>query len=882
MKEALLRKIIELAGGPAERGYVLALDGEYLSGVPERLGFPRYSYTVRRPVSELGLRRLIHSSGGEPFIALLEEKLARKLPADVLRRSRGGRVHSVDVNDVLVLALDTQVVGADPETKELALQHLDRLREAMRGRTLPTVIDRRMLDELLLDACVGARIRSEKAGRLLADWLRELPRAEPAVMSLLRRTLPTLHGGEGRVLAWALEEPPRVRAGEGPGRGLAQATEELRRLRELVVHGALLEIPEEEMPPSIWGALKGVDSHPSVQLTPESFRATVKGLAQDALEALGEQAGPYLREAENLGRSHLTSRVLEKSRLLPLGLEVRLRRLAEQAARGEPIPGAEVDELRTHRAALHKQGELKVLEEMARVSRYLAEPLASEADVTACVSRYQESGAFADWAALRLRRALAHTGELQKEAQAVLTQYRARRDEENLAFARLLAAGYVRALHAPGVVPLHRMWSEVAARAQRTPLYVVVLDGCSYPVFLELLDELAQEPLEPIGLVELESRRLERAHGVPALAPLPTVTSHARGALFLGEIPRDPFRAESLWREQEERVTDPARFRQNEVLGARTRSLFLKGDLADGAQTLRAALGDASLEVVAAVFNAVDDQIGSANTGAAFRVRAADIAGFIPSLKAALAAGRRILLTADHGHTPFWTRELHAGAGASARWSELPDGATPPEGFIALELEGLGGTPGRKAFAWKMGVHLGSPQVGFHGGCGLEEMVVPLAWLGRQGVAADEPAWWLGRTRPQVVGDVARPEPRPTPQPKPVVAAAPSRLQGDLFDARATVAAVAAGASALGLARNVLELLDAAERAALVVLAQNGSARSTDLAPRIGKQPGRVAGFMTQLNRKLHRVGVTFFKTEALPTGDVQYHHIPQPGAERP
>ncbi|QRK05238.1 BREX-2 system phosphatase PglZ [Archangium violaceum] len=862
MHEALLRKIIELAGGPAERGYVLALDGEFLSGVPERLDFPRYSYTVCRPGSELGLRRLILRAGGEPFIALLGEKLARNLPADLLRRSRGKRVHSVDVNDVLTLALRTPVVGADAETKELALRYVNELRDAMRGRTLPTVIDRRMLDELLLDACVDARIRSVKAGRLLANWLRELPRGEPAVMSLLRRTLPTLHGGEGRVLAWALEEPRN-------------------RLSALVVHGALLEIPEE-MPPSVWGLLQGVDSHSTVQLTPESFRATVKGLAQDALEELGDQAGAFLSKAESLGRSHLTPKVLEKSRLLPLGLEVRLRRLAEQAARGEPIPGAEVDELRTHRATRHKEGELRVLEEMARLSRYLEEPPSVEEDVATRVRRYQESGAFADWAALRLRRALANTAELQKEAQAVLSQYRARRDEENLAFARLLAGGYVRALHAPGVVPLHRMWGEVAARAQQTPLYVVVLDGCSYPVFLELLDELAQEPLEPIGLVELESARLERAHGMPALAPLPTVTSHARGALFLGEIPRDPFRAELLWREQEERVTDPARFRQNEALGARSRRLFLKGDLADGAQALRAALGDASLEVVAAVFNAVDDQIGSANTGAAFRVRAADIAGFIPSLKAALSAGRRILLTADHGHTPFWTRELHAGAGASARWSELPDGATPPEGFIALELEGLGGTPGRKAFAWKMGVHLGSPQVGFHGGCSLEEMVVPLAWLGRQGVAADEPAWWLGRTRPQVAEVVARPEPRPAPQPKPAVATATSRLQGDLFDARATVAAVAAGASTLGLAGNVLELLDAAERAALVVLAQNGSARSTDLAPRIGKQPGRVAGFMTQLNRKLHRVGVTFFKTETLPTGDVQYHHIPQPGAERP
>ncbi|SEN18603.1 PglZ domain-containing protein [Stigmatella aurantiaca] len=863
MKDALLRKIIELAGGLAERGYVLALDGEFLRDVPERLTFPRqsYSYTVTRPGSELALRRLIVRAGGEPFIALLDEKLAHRLPRDLVRRARGQRVHSVDVNDVLVLALGTPVVGADAETKELALRHLERLQEVMRGRTLPTVIDRRMLDELLLDACVGARIRSDKAGTLLATWLRELPRGEPALMSLLRRILPTLHGGEGRVLAWALEDS--------------------RRLKALVVNAALLAIEEEQLPPSIWGLLHGVESHPTVQLTPESFRATVRGLAQDALEALGEQATPYLAEAEALGRKALTPKVLEKSRLLPLGLDVHMRRLAEQAAKGEPIPGAELESLRTHRAVALKRGELEVLESLARLSRYVAEPLPVDGDLAARVRHYQESGAFADWAALKLRRALATTAEFQKEAQAVLAAYRARRDEENLAFARLLAEGYTRAIFAPGVVPLHRLWGQVASQARGEPLYVVVLDGCSYPVFLELLDELAQEPQEPLGLIAPGAVPLDRAHGVPALAPLPTVTSHARGALFLGEIPKDPLRTESLWREQEERVTDPARFRQNEALGARSRRLFLKGDLADGAQALLAALREPALEVVAAVFNAVDDQIGSANTGAAFRVHGRDIAGFIPSLKAALGAGRRVLLTADHGHTPYWTRELHVGPGASARWCELPAGAMPADGFIALDLEGLGGTPGRKAFAWKMGVHQGAPQVGFHGGCGLEEMVVPLAWLGRQGVAADEPAWWLGRTRPQPV-EVARLESRPVPAPKPAAVAVPSRLQGDLFDARATVAAVAAGATALGVAENVLALLDAAERAALVVLAQNGSARGMDLAPRIGKPVGRVAGFMTQLHRKLHRVGVAFFKAETLPTGDVQYHHIPQAGAERP
>ena len=32
----------------------------------------------------------------------------------------------------------------------------------------------------------------------------------------------------------------------------------------------------------------------------------------------------------------------------------------------------------------------------------------------------------------------------------------------------------------------------------------------------------------------------------------------------------------------------------------------------------------------------------------------------------------------------------------------------------------------------------------FHGGCSLEEVVVPLAWIEQDGLYADEPAWWFG------------------------------------------------------------------------------------------------------------------------------------------
>jgi hypothetical protein len=74
--------------------------------------------------------------------------------------------------------------------------------------------------------------------------------------------------------------------------------------------------------------------------------------------------------------------------------------------------------------------------------------------------------------------------------------------------------------------------------------------------------------------------------------------------------------------------------------------------------------------------------------------------------------------------------------------------------------------------------------------------------------------------------------------------------------------------------------LDTAERAALVVLAENASVRARDLAPKLGKPAGRIAGFMTRLNRRLHQSGIESFRAEVLPSGEAQYHHVPQPGAE--
>ncbi len=866
--ELLLHKLLEAAGGPAERGYVLALDGDGLEDVPERIDTSRASYTVYRPQTELEVRRILWKTQGAPFIALLKDDLARRLPADLVRRAQGSRVHALDANNILGVALGVPVLGTeDRAVLQLALDNIDGLAGAIRKRTLPTVIDRQLLDELLVDVCTDTRLRADKPGALLAQWIEQPPAWSTSVRELVCRTLPRLHAHEGTVLAWGLN---------------GSKTD---RLRAIVVRGTLLELVDEA-PEDLWGELKDARLGQGLGMTDDVLSLTVASLARDALGELSERtSAELLAKAETAGRRVLVTSVLAQSKILPLGLENRCAEIARQAARGEPVPASAFEPIRSHRSAKLKATEIELLEEMARLSRYLGTGPSAPTNAADHVQQYLRNGAFADLAALRLQRLMASTDEHRDHAEKVLKAWRARRDDDNRAFASLLAGGYVQALHSAGVTPLHRLWNNVVLKGQApdsaAPVFVVVLDGCSYPVFIELLWSLSQRADNPVGL-SLDDAGM--ASGLPALAPLPTITSHARGAIFLGAIPHDPWLAESRWKGETEAVTDPARFRNNELLGNRTRRLFLKGDLGDAGQELRRTLADGAVEIVAAVFNAVDDQIGSSNTGAVIRVRPDDVIGLVPSIKTALAAGRRVLVTADHGHTPFLNKDLRVGNGSTPRYAALGPNDPVPEGFVEIDLGDLGGQPGRKAFAYKVGAYQGLPQVGFHGGCGLEEMVVPMAWLVPNGVHANEPAWWFGSVSTGKAAEQtkqpkrasARPGKPVTPKPPPV------RIQTDLFDARTTVEARASLIERVLLSEKALAAIDVVERAALVVLQENGAAATGDLARALGKPVSRIDGMMTQLHRKLHRAKSVRFQREQLPSGEVQYLYVAPAGGSRP
>jgi len=80
-------------------------------------------------------------------------------------------------------------------------------------------------------------------------------------------------------------------------------------------------------------------------------------------------------------------------------------------------------------------------------------------------------------------------------------------------------------------------------------------------------------------------------------------------------------------------------------------------------------------------------------------------------------------------------------------------------------------------------------------------------------------------------------------------------------------------ADALPLSPALLAKLSNDEKGVLVLLKENRSARATELAERLGKNPGRLNGLMRTLHRTLHDEGVTLFAAETLPSGETLYRY---------
>lgn len=420
------------------------------------------------------------------------------------------------------------------------------------------------------------------------------------------------------------------------------------------------------------------------------------------------------------------------------------------------VAGGSVKE---HRLAVHQAHRVRRVDMAMRLVRWLsnAEP-GQHIGLDSLAKSYADEGAFADWARLALMGG-DDLAVVTRAYSALREAARARRESSNKQFAVALSAwnqgGCPKLDH---VVPVEQIIADVLAPVVTvTPVLLLLVDGLSFPIYRELLEDAQRQ-----GWNEVSPSAQEKV--LVGLATIPSITEISRTSLFCGKLVRG------------QAANEKTGFAQHPALiplvpsnrpGAKP-VLFHKGDLtsaSDGitlSEAVRDAIGSRERKVVAVVFNGVDDHL-SGSDQLNHRWALDDLRLIKPLLYEARNAGRLVLITADHGHLIDEATHVLAnpeqdkvgannssvttadrwrtvsGAPVSAEEIMLSGGRVmPPNGQLQIVVP------------WSETLRYGSRKNGYHGGITLQEMLVPITLLttgnalpeGLRYAPSTLPAWW--------------------------------------------------------------------------------------------------------------------------------------------
>ncbi len=460
-----------------------------------------------------------------------------------------------------------------------------------------------------------------------------------------------------------------------------------------------------------------------------------------------------------------------------------------------------------------------------------------------------------------------------------------RRADGNRAFAQALARwtadGTASELPSTEVLAVEAVLGEVVAPlSKELPTLLVVLDGCGVAPFLELADQFGQFGLKEIG--RNDRRRV-------ALAALPTVTEASRTSLLSGRLRIGAAADESRELPQHPKIA--------KLDGPPALVLHHRPDLVSGVGQglpphVTAALGESGPRVVAAVVNTIDDELSRGTFNPEYRI---EHLGPLPALlRAAAAAGRVVIITADHGHVLGVGLDgkgdvARAGEGGD-RWRIADRDPSDDEVLLRGPRVLLGDERGVLA-PWHDDLRYSAKHGGYHGGATPDECIVPLSVFAPAGVelpkgwellSVAKPAWW--DLHVDVVEEAPKVK-RPTRRPAKPKATDPGAGQGALFEPPAPGAEEAEAAETVEveaaptwvdevLGSDVYSLQlgaigrgkpDAAKvRSTLAVLHRRGGvANYAVIAQATGMPLGRVGGFLAILTRVLNVDGFGVLTVDA-------------------
>lgn len=394
-----------------------------------------------------------------------------------------------------------------------------------------------------------------------------------------------------------------------------------------------------------------------------------------------------------------------------------------------------IAELRDRHWSTSERPILGRLEMAIRLLRWLHAADPTLADFEDAALWYEREGSWVDWARTRIRGGY-ERGPLAAALANLTAAVKERRERQNRQFAAMLASWNNQGAHFQKLTGVESVIERfvVPLALKEEPVLVIVLDGMSFAVRRELSIELAARRWTAWSPDSLEIP--------PSVSALPSVTEFSRYSLLSGELARGTQGAEELaWSTHSGLVA--AGGRQHPPV------LFHKNDLAAMAgpdpPVLRE-IADTRRRVVGIVINAIDDSLsGPVQIAPDWNLEY--LAVLRPLLDEASAAGRIVLLTADHGHILDY--------GTECRRQEGSDRYRPGKGDAAgeyyLERGRVVGSIGVTTLGVE-GIRYGArPRNGYHGGVTPQECLVPVVVFAQAGqtvtgwkeVVESQPDWWL-------------------------------------------------------------------------------------------------------------------------------------------
>lgn len=474
-----------------------------------------------------------------------------------------------------------------------------------------------------------------------------------------------------------------------------------------------------------------------------------------------------LTAADGLVREAQAEDLVGQSPLIGAGLERRYGMLAD-ALRTDPDGGqTEVESAWTflgHHALAEADSRLNAFRAAVRLFRWLGERAADAGRVVnltlAHLTRRQlESDGWVDAAVNDV--AAGAGGDLGLALGHVLAQVQIIRDAHDIAFAHALAAqgaDHLATLYDDGaaVYPLERLLPEVVIPlAKQAPVLLLVLDGLSVGVAVEVLDDL----LNGSGSRWAERLLPTSDRRAAGLALLPSITDVSRTSLLAG----NPSRGQ----QQTERTAYTG---LTNTYGLPSATLFHKKDLdtiTPGfavANGVRASIDDPDCRLVSCVLNTIDDALDRSDpAGTHWTI---DMVKHLrPLLDRAREAGRTVVITSDHGHIVERRQTVTRSAGTVERPARYrPASGETAEDEVVVQgvrvlVEGNAAT-----LAVSERLRYGPLKAGYHGGAAPAEVVVPVVVIvpielaqtdGIRLAPPQVPTWWWGPQRPLAMTTIA-------------------------------------------------------------------------------------------------------------------------------